>query len=220
MCGRYTVYHDALVLERAFGLAKVANLAPRFNVAPSQPVPVVGLKPDGTTRGLALLPWGLLPAWANDPKTQRPINARGETVHRLATFRDSFRQKRCLIPASGYYEWKRDGPRKQPFYIRRKDGGPLAFAGLWDFWTDGTSKLTTCCLITTDANELLAPVHNRMPVILNADQFEGWLNPTTDEATLRRWLAPCPPNGLETFPVGDYVNKATNEGPQCIEPAE
>jgi putative SOS response-associated peptidase YedK len=219
MCGRYTVYHDALVLQRAFGLAKVADLAPRFNVAPSQPVPVVGRKPDGVTRGLAMLPWGLLPAWANDPNTQRPINARSETVHRLPTFRDAFRQKRCLMPASGYYEWKRDGKHKQPFYIRRKDGGPMAFAGLWDFWTDGVARITSCCLITTDANALLAPVHNRMPVILSDEQFEGWLNPDTDEATLRSWLVPCRPDEMETYPVTDTVNKATNEGPQCIEPA-
>lgn len=219
MCGRYTVYHDALVLQVAFGLAKVADLAPRYNVAPSQPVPVVGLKPDGTTRGLAMLPWGLLPAWANDAKAVRPINARGESVHRLATFRESFRQKRCILPASGYYEWKRDGKKKQPFYIRRKDGGPLALAGLWDFWTDGTAKVTSCCLITTDANELLQPVHNRMPVLLSPDQFAGWLSTTTDEDTLRSWLKPCSPDELETFAVSDSVNRATNEGPGCVTPA-
>lgn len=218
MCGRYTVYHDALMLQRAFGLAKVADLAPRFNIAPSQLVPVIGLKPDGVTRGLAMLPWGLLPAWANDPKASRPINARGESVHRLPTFREAFRQKRCLLPASGYFEWKREGPKKQPYYVRRKDGLPMAFAGLWDFWTDGTTKITSCCLITTEANALLAPVHNRMPVLLEPDQFDGWLSTGTEESRLRSWLVPSAPEPLETFPVSDFVNRATHEGPACIEP--
>ena len=160
-----------------------------------------------------------MPAWANDAKAARPINARGESVHRLATFRESFRGKRCLLPASGYYEWKRDGKRKRPFYIRRKDGGPMALAGLWDFWTDGAAKVTSCCLITTDANVLLQPVHNRMPVILSPDQFAGWLSPGTDEEKLRSWLKPCLPDELETFAVGDAVNRATNEGPGCVVPA-
>ncbi len=204
MCGRYTVYHDALVLQRAFGLAKVADLAPRFNIAPSEAVPVVGLKPDGSTRGLAMLPWGLLPSWANDPKAKRPINARAETVHRLPTFRDSFRQKRCILPASGYYEWKLEGKKKQPYYIHRTDGEPLAMAGLWDFWTDGTQKITSCCLITTDANEAVSAVHNRMPMLLTPDQYDAWLSPKTDESTLRSWLTPAANDGLETFPVSNF----------------
>ncbi len=218
MCGRYTVTSSEEVRE-FFGVYDGPVLTPRYNVAPSQVVAVVGLKPDGR-RGLALLRWGLVPRWASDPKSgPRPINARAETVLDKPTFRDAFRSRRCLLPADGFFEWQKSNGVKKPFHIRMKCGGLFAFAGLWDVWQSGDEKLATCCILTTEANELVRPLHDRMPVIAPKDEYGRWLDPQTPVAELRAMLRPYPAEMMETVPVGRAVNSVKNDGPECLSPA-
>ena len=218
MCGRYAFHSDADFVAKLFGLAEIPEfLTPRFNIAPSQKVPVVAAKPDGVTRKLGQLSWGLLPSWANDRKIHRPINARAETVASSGMFSTPFRTQRCLIPASGFYEWQAVAKKKQPHYIRMKDGHPFAFAGLWDMWSEGETKVITCCSITTTPNELMVPIHNRMPVIIAAEHYTDWLAVHTPLARLKELLTPYPSDAMEAFAVSSYVSKATNEGSKCIE---
>ena len=203
MCGRFVLKHAPRQVANLFQLADLPDfLQPRYNIAPSQPVAVVGLKPDGKTRGLAMLSWGLLPDWSQSAKDGFP-NARAETVHRLLSFRSSFESKRCLIPASGFYEWKKLGAKaKQPYHIRLTGDRLCAFAGLWQFWTDGAQKLTTCCLITTMANELMQPIHDRMPVILRPEDYGEWIGHETPSSRLRDLLKPFDSREMEAYPAG------------------
>jgi putative SOS response-associated peptidase YedK len=221
MCGRFTLTTTADGLADAFGLAgPVPSLAPRYNVAPGQVVAVVGLKSDGTRRGLALLRWGLVPRWAKDPKAgPKPINARAETVRTSPAFRESFRLRRCVIPADGFYEWH-PGPPKAPYHFRPADGRPLGLAGLWDLWEgpDG-SKLATCCVLTVPANEAVGPVHGRMPLVLDPADYAHWLDPGTPATGVAALLRPCPADRLEALPVGPAVNRVANDGPECVTPA-
>lgn len=175
MCGRFTHTTPAEVVADRFGVADPPALPPRFNVAPSQVVAVVGLKPGGTRRGLAMLRWVLVPRWAATPKPG-PTNARAETVDRLPTFRDSFRERRCLLTMTGFYEWRLVNGRKVPHHFTLAGCGPMGVAGIWAVWhgSDGTN-LTTCCLLTTTANEAVRPVHDRMPAVLPPDVWgAGW----------------------------------------------
>src|SRR5438132_10951051 len=164
MCGRYTLKTSIERLSEKFQFPKIIPLKPRYNIAPSQPVAVVLLLPDDTDRKLAMLRWGLLPAWVKDPtKVQQPINAKAETAAEKPMFRDAFKRRRCLVPADGFYEWKQEDGRKHPVYIRMKDGEPFAFAGLWERWVgEENESIESCTILTTDPNELLAQVHNRM----------------------------------------------------------
>ena len=206
MCGRF-ILSDPTRLRDEFELdLPLPDLEPRFNIAPSQLIAVVALKRnDATRRGLALLRWGLVPSWANDPKSgPRPINARSDSLDK-PTFREAFRAKRCLIPADGFYEWAKVGKSKRPIQFRRKDRTPFAFAGLWEFWTDGTEKLATCCIITTDANEVVAPIHNRMPVILPDSTYHTWLANTTARSDLEALLRPFPAEVMDAAPVDPGV---------------
>lgn len=173
MCGRFTLSKPVKVIADLFRLAEPPDiLAPRYNIAPGQPVAVIALKPDGVRRGMAMLKWGLVPRWAASPQAgPRPINARAGSLGK-PTFREAFHQRRCLIPADGFYEWQAVGMRKFPVHFRMIDGGPFAFAGLWDVWTDGTHKQVTCCHITTEANELVGQCHDRVPVIHPAKAYE------------------------------------------------
>ena len=159
--------------------------------------------------------WGLIPSWTKDPK-QAPLNnnARAETVADKPSFRSAYKSRRCIIPVTGFYEWKTEGKAKQPYYFHRPDGQDLAFAGLWETWHD----IESCTIITCDANEVMAPVHHRMPVILGDNDFAVWLDPAaTDVSGL---LAPCPPHELACYSVDPYVNNVRNQGPHCIEPYE
>jgi putative SOS response-associated peptidase YedK len=218
MCGRFKRSGPVEAVGRLFQLPEPPLiLRPRYNIAPSQPVPVVGLKPDGVTRGLAQLKWGLVPSWANSPRDVKPqANARSDGVATKPTFRDAFKSRRCLIVADGYYEWF---ARDKPYLIRRRDEGPFAFAGLWELWTDGTEKLVTCCLITTDAAEWLRPVHDRMPVILTPERFDAWLDGSTTVPQLLGMLNPYSGDDLEAVRVTTMVNKVSNDGPECLTPA-
>jgi putative SOS response-associated peptidase YedK len=193
-------------------------LAPRYNVAPSQVIAVVGLKPDGRRRGIALLKWGLVPSWSNrpDPKV-KPINVRAESV--VFKFGEQFREMRCLIPASGFFEWRAVEGKRRPCHFTMKSGGPFAFAGLWDVWRGDGKPLLTCCLITTHANDLVRPVHDRMPVILARESYAEWLSPETPEARLVCLLRPYPADGMRVTKVGPAVHSPRNDGPECLDAA-
>ena len=217
MCGRYTLTVPVDRLAAEFDLDEVrAELSPNFNVAPTQSVAAV-VAEDGSRR-LETLRWGLVPSWADDPEIgSRMINARSETAPEKPSFRSAFRRRRCLIPADGFYEWKREEGGKQPFYIRMNDGRPFAFAGLWESWHDG--EVLSCTILTTSANPLVGEVHGRMPVILPAEDRDAWLDPEAEREELVSLLRPYPGDDLETFPVSRFVNSPRNNDERCIEPA-
>jgi putative SOS response-associated peptidase YedK len=222
MCGRFTLFSDGAELARLFGCGFELPLTPRYNIAPSQPVPVVRLAGDQPhTREVALLRWGLVPSWASDPKIAFScINARSETAASKPAFRAGFRHRRCLIPADGFYEWRKKGKARQPFLFRRRDGQPFAFAGLWDRWAKGDGR-ETCTILTTMANELVRPLHERMPVILPLAFYDDWLKPHTDAPQwLQTTLRPFPAEEMEAVQVSRWVNDARHEGPECIQPVE
>lgn len=217
MCGRFTLTKPARLVADLFRLPEPPpEMAPRYNIAPSQKVPVVGLKPDGHTRGLAHLRWGLVPSWANSmAEGIKPINARAEGIES----KPAFRGKRCLLVMDGYYEWAAVGGKKVPHHIRFADGRPFGVAGLWDVWTDGTAKLVTCCMVTTAANADVRGVHDRMPVILDPDRFDRWLSPDADEKELKALLVPYRAGELAAVRVGPKVGNARYDGPECLAPA-
>lgn len=224
MCGRFALFGSIDDLRSYFKFAvqrSIFTLSQRYNVAPSQAVPVVRVE-EGQRR-LVLLRWGLVPFWADDPKVgYRMINARAETAHRLPAFRAAFRKRRCLIPASGFFEWEHQGKEKCPFFIYRRDGQPLAFACLWERWV-GEEKgeariIESCAILTTTAAGPVARLHNRMPAILEADDFDRWLDPTQGGMDKLLPLLHPPAEGvLVMHPVSKYVNKPEHEGEQCIE---
>ncbi|HVK14724.1 MAG TPA: SOS response-associated peptidase [Gemmataceae bacterium] len=219
MCGRFTLSKPVRAVQDLFKLPEPPEvLKPRYNIAPTQVVAVVGLKPDGKTRGLATLRWGLIPSWANDPK--RPhFNAKAETAYQLPTFRDSFKARRCLIPADGFYEWPKAGP-KVAHHFRLKDGGVMAYAGIWDAWEAGDgSKLRTCAILTVAAVEPVSAIHDRMPLILPPGAWDAWLDPAATVAHLLPLLVSPPAGLLDVARLGPAVNKAGNEGPECLAPA-
>jgi putative SOS response-associated peptidase YedK len=223
MCGRFTLRAPASVVAEQFALFEVPPFAPRFNIAPSQPVPVVRLTPGraGNGRELVWLRWGLIPAWAKDAAIgNRLINARAETVAEKPAFLSALRRRRCLVAADGFYEWQRTGQRKQPYFIRLRDDRPFAFAGLWESWEGpDSSQLESCTLLTTEANELMRPIHDRMPVILPADGYRAWLDPTVEQPEqLLPLLRPYPAEELTAEAVSTFVNSPAHEGPECIAP--
>jgi putative SOS response-associated peptidase YedK len=219
MCGRYVLTVPGDLLASAFGLEEVPELAPRYNIAPSQVVPIVRAGESGR-RELAFARWGLVPHWAKEAAIgNRLINARAEGLADKPSFRDSFKRRRCLIPADGFYEWQKVGSRKQPWLLRMKGGAPFAFAGLWSSWTepDTRESLETCAIVTTDPNELAAAVHDRMPVILSAPARETWLDAKSDRERLLPLLVPCTADAMEAYPVSTLVNNPANDDPGCVE---
>jgi putative SOS response-associated peptidase YedK len=219
MCGRFTLTTDLETLAALLGLDSVpAAFAPRYNIAPTQPVAAV---PGGEKRVLTHFRWGLVPGWAKDPSIgRRLINARAETLAEKPSFRAAFRRRRCLIPADGFFEWKKDGKRKTPLYIRMKSGAPFALAGLWEHWAapDG-SELDTCAIVTTAPNELLAPIHDRMPVIFPPSSWDQWLVPgDARPEELAPLLVPYPSDGMETYEVSARINSPGYDGPELIRP--
>jgi putative SOS response-associated peptidase YedK len=221
MCARYTITTPPEIIAAAFGLLAVPNLDPRYNAAPSQVIPVVGLKPDGKTRGLALIKWGFVPRWAKDPESgPKPVNAKAETVATKAPFKDSFRDRRCLIPADGFYEWRVEGGKKVAHHFHLKDRGLFAFAGLWDAWPEeGRTRLRTCTIITVPPNDLVSQFHDRMPAILVPAQYDLWLDDKTPTGEALGALTSFPAEFLEEFRVGPAVNRVANDGPECLKPA-
>ena len=221
MCGRYTLATPVNRLAEAFGFdASAPDLPPNYNVAPTQTVAAV-LRNDGARR-LEMLRWGLVPSWADDPGIgSRMINARSETAPEKPSFRRAFRDRRCLIPADGFYEWRRENGGKQPYHFRMKDGHPFAFAGLWESWRgDGEDVLRTCALLTTEPNGVASPIHNRMPVILPPDAYDAWLDPEAERQELEALLVPYEgEEEMEAYPVSRFVNSPGNNDERCIEPA-
>ena len=217
MCARFTLFTPGERIARQFSLAQVPALVPRYNVAPSQLVAVIGTKASGSGRGLAMFRWGFVPHWAADAKGPRPVNAKAETVAEKPSFRDSFRQRRCLIPADGFYEWRPTPQGKQPLFYRLANGEPMALAGIWDCWPGPTEKLFTCAILTTSANTLVEPVHDRMPVILPPEAWDAWLDPSqTDPAKLLPLLQPFPAESMEVVPASPVVNNARHDAPDCL----
>lgn len=222
MCGRFTQAQIAELDREVFKLLHVPALEPRYNVAPTQPVAVIRER-NGTSRQLDLLRWGLIPSWANDPAIgNRLINARAESLTDKPSFREAFERRRCLVPADGFYEWQKTAHGKQPMYVRPMGGGVFALAGLWETWHGpGTGPIESFTIVTTEPNTLLAPIHDRMPAILAAGQYDRWLDPHHhDTQELQRLLGPYPSDRMEVYPVASYVNDPKNDGPACIEPVE
>ncbi|AHY48284.1 hypothetical protein RradSPS_3001 (plasmid) [Rubrobacter radiotolerans] len=218
MCGRYTLRTPPERLAQVFGVEGPLPewSGPSYNVAPSQRVlAVVGA--DGGRR-FEHLRWGLAPAWSKDPSSG-PINARSETVAEKPSFRSAFRSRRALIPADGYYEWKRVGKGpKQPYLFTLAGGEPFAFAGLWERWGEGEEELRTAALLTTEPNAVAREVHDRMPVILPREAYDLWLDPDAEKEELLALLAPYPAREMEAYPVSTHVNSPKNNDPECVRP--
>ncbi|PLS15002.1 hypothetical protein CVD28_25110 [Bacillus sp. M6-12] len=218
MCGRYNLFSDLTQLYERFELAELvdAEFTARYNIAPSQEVIAIVRGSKGNKGGY--LKWGLVPSWANDPKIgYKMINARAETLDEKVSFKRLLSKRRCLIPADGFYEWKKAEKNKQPFHIRLKSGEPFAFAGLWDSWQRDGQTLHTCTIITTEANELMQEIHHRMPVILTKEAEKEWLNPeNTDGRLLKPILLPFDSNAMVAYPVSTLVNSPKNEGKEIL----
>ena len=223
MCGRFAQASQPEAIARLFHLpvSAVPSFQPRYNLAPTQPALVLRRHPHTGEKELTFLVWGLIPSWAKDPSIgNKLINARAETLAQKPAFRAAFRRRRCLIPADGFYEWKKTGAGKQPYFIARKDGRPMAIAGLWERWEapDG-SVIESFTLITTEPNELVRPLHNRMPAILPEDAFDSWLDPDADLHHLSELLrSPYPADLLRAWPVSPLVNSPAHDDPSLIEP--
>ena len=219
MCGRYAIATARLPrIENVLGI-ELPELKPRYNVAPTQTVPIVRAT---VARGYELVEarWGLIPAWSKEPRTAyATFNARAETVATKPVFRAAYRARRCLVPASGFYEWRDEGGRKQPWYFSAADGQELAFAGLWEEWHGRDAPpLLSCTILVAAANDLVAPIHDRMAVILGAEDYATWLDPAQDSATVALLLRPCPSAWLRSWRVSRAVNAARAEGTALTAP--
>lgn len=223
MCGRFNVNKLADALLILFGIEDGHDATPRYNIAPMQPLAAVRENAQSGMRELCFLRWGLIPHWAKDPTIgNRMINARAETAAEKPSFRGAMRYRRCLIPAHGYYEWKKMSAGKQPYNVRMKDGAPFAFAGLWEIWQgpDG-GAVESCTILTTEPSARLRAIHHRMPVILPPEEYDRWLDiDEKNPAAVVPLLRPYPHEALIAVPVSPYVNNPKNDDPRCIEPVE
>jgi len=194
------------------------NFPARYNIAPTQPVPIVRIF-EGQ-REFALVRWGLIPSWVKDPRGFSLLfNARGESAAEKPAFRNAMKRRRCLFPADGFYEWKQDGKTKQPYFVRLKGGGPMAFAGLWESWMGPNGEeVETAAIVTTAASRSIAHIHDRMPVIVAPEAFDFWLDPNVDAAMAAAVIAPAPDGLLESYPVSNAVNRTANDTPDLLEP--
>jgi putative SOS response-associated peptidase YedK len=221
MCGRFAFYSPHEAVARLFGVPNAPEIEPRYNIAPTQHVASVR-ESEGSGRALAMLYWGLVPSWAKERAIgARMINARGETLRDKPSFRSAYRRRRCLVLASGYYEWQRSGSVKQPYFISMPDGEPFGMAGLWESWRDPANgePLESCCIVTTSPAPSVAHVHDRMPVIVQPGDYAEWLDPdNADVDRLDRLLVPWQAGGLEARPVSRRVNDARNQGADLMEP--
>mgnify|MGYP006288141767 CR=1 FL=1 len=220
MCGRFAQYSDPDAIARHFDLETDLHPEPRYNVAPTQPVLAVRLDAHGR-RELTRLRWGLVPFWSNGPDNRYSmINARAETVASKPAYRAAFAKRRCLIPADAFYEWQPGERAKTPHAIRRNDHGLFAMAGLWEHWEgENGAVIDSCTIIVTEANALLAPIHDRMPVILDPSDYGTWLGTeSADQEQLQTVLKPADPNGWDAYPISRSVNKPGNDSPALLEP--
>lgn len=221
MCGRFVLMTPSKSLAERFLVEEILEEGPRYNIAPTQMVAIIRLNAQTGRRELRMVKWGLIPYWAKDSSIgHKLINARCESIHEKPAFRTAFKFRRCLVPADGYYDWKKTGKSRQPFLFRMADASPYAFAGLWEKWKSPEGEMTeSCTIITTPANELVAPVHDRMPAILKPEDYDTWLDPRMkDPKVLLKLLTPFPSELMVSVPVSSKVNKATYEGPDCVEP--
>lgn len=220
MCGRMTITEPERVVRKFKPDVNKATLdQPRFNIAPSQMVPAL-IARDGQ-RVLGDLQWGLVPHWAEDPTVgQRMINARAETVAEKPAFRAAFKKRRCVIACDGFYEWQKSAQGKQPYYVRVDGGAPFGFAGLYEVWKSADDeKLSTCTIITTTPNEIMSPIHHRMPVILNSDDWSSWLDPANDDsASLQKLLRPFNASRMDAYPISTHVNSPAHDDERCVQP--
>ena len=218
MCGRYVIEISADLVRKVFGVVDVPQWTARYNVAPTQMVPVIRQRGDSTSQ-LVLMRWGLIPSWAKEVG-EGLINARAETVNEKPSFRQSFRQRRCILPATGFYEWQKVDKHKIPHFVRLKNQMPMPFAGIWDSWRAPDGQVVeSCAILTTAANGAVGSIHERMPVILHPDEFGQWLDREQhNPATLMPLLAPYPSDCLEVYPVSTLVNSVANDQPECIAP--
>lgn len=224
MCGRFALSKSDRIDWAQFGVRRGPVLPPHWNLGPGRPIAVVRDAPEGPE--VALLRWGLVPFWASDPDIgNRLANARAESAHDKPAFRAAFRQRRCLIPADGFYEWQAPvhGTRKQPWFVQRADGAPFALAGLWERWQPkqkgtGDETIESCAVLTTEPNALMAPIHSRMPVIIAPSGYATWLSPTTDGNAARVLMQPWDPTAFVAHRVGLRVNSIANDDASCIAP--
>lgn len=210
MCGRFVLHHHIEDLLNHYGLVSHLDFRPTYNAAPSQMLPVV--RNGEADRELVLCKWGLIPSWAKTVPANKPINARSETVAEKPYFRAAFKRRRCLVPVSGFYEWKRTGGPKVPHYFRLQEPGSFTFAGIWDRWAAGAEPVDTFAIITAAANDIMEPVHDRMPVILDPNQYDSWLEHGGTDL-----LQPYA-GAMTCYPVSTRVNSTRNNGPELIEP--
>lgn len=220
MCGRYGLNHPHTVLTDWYRASFMPELKPRYNIAPTMEILAVR----ETERGHAgsMMRWGLIPYWAKDAK-KLPVmnNARAETIAEKPMFKQSFRQRRCLIPASGFFEWKTEGKGKQPYFISSRDGAPFSFAGIWSTWTaaDTGESIDSCTIVTTECNALMQPIHERMPVILSPEDWVAWLDPgPKQDEILLSLLRPFNAEQMQAWPVSPAVGKVANQGEELIKP--
>ncbi len=219
MCGRFTLRTPAHRLAEAFGVGDLSNLPPRYNIAPTQDAAVVRPGPEGEARELVMLRWGLVPSWSYGPSAYSMINARAETVATKPAFRAAFRHRRCLVPADGFYEWQKVDGGKQPYLVELASGEPFAFAGLWEHW-EGGEVIESFTIVVTEANELLRPIHERMPVILDPPDYNLWLEAGTAVARAAEdLLRPYPADRMAARPVSRRVNNPRYDDPECVAPS-
>jgi putative SOS response-associated peptidase YedK len=217
MCGRFALKHTPVEIASHFSLAECADFDARFNIPPGTNIPVIRHSPEGK-RVLHLLRWGLVPHWAKDPSIGAKLNnARGESVAEKPSFRDAFNRRRCLVPASGFFEWKTEGKVKQPYYISLRSNDPMAMGGIWESWRspDG-SILRTVCIVTVGPNAVMSPIHDRMPVILSAEHWQAWL--TAPASDIQSLVAPCPADRIQAWTVSRRVNKIADDDCSLIDP--
>ncbi|MED4256636.1 SOS response-associated peptidase [Priestia megaterium] len=220
MCGRFSLATDIYVLQEQFNFEfnDKVTINPRFNVAPSQQILTIGS--NGGKRIGSTMKWGLVPSWSNDSKIgYKMINARAEGIDQKPSFKTPFKSKRCLIVSDGFYEWKKEGKNKQPFRFVMEDGRPFAFAGLWDEWDKNGEPLYSCTIITTTPNEITQEVHNRMPVILEEDSYDLWMDPKMNNTEyLKSLLIPFPAKKMKSYPISTIVNSPKNDVAECLAP--
>lgn len=221
MCGRFTLTAPADIIADLFEVAALPPIAPHYNIAPTQDVLAVRADADGA-REAVMLRWGLIPYWADDRSIgSRLVNARSETAAEKPAFRDAFERRRCLVVADGFFEWKPVNRHKQPYWIRLADGAVFGMAGLWERWRDEEGEwLQTCTVLTTGPNELVAPLHDRMPVIVPPAQHATWLDPDTGARDLQKLLCPFPAEEMTATAVSTRVNSVAHDDPGCVEPVQ
>ena len=215
MCARFAFFNGKIIKDE-FGVPVIPDLQPRYNIPPTSVVPAIVETAQG--RELRFFRWGLVPSWSKDPDIgSRMINARAETLAEKPSFRSAFKRRRCLIPADGFYEWIGEKGKKQPYYISMRTNKTFAFAGLWEYWEGIEGTLETCTIVTTKANEIVAPLHDRMPVIVARQDHETWLDPSIESAPpLRPILAPYPADEMAAHPVTKAMGSSALDGPECI----